>query len=91
MEVSMSNVTIKIGDFTLDVDVGIISMPIPERVNAMPEDCYPAEGGELEWEITKVEGENNDGLDLDELVSATGSMSFEADLWEALKKEYGDD
>jgi len=87
----MSNVTIKIGDFTLDVDVGIISMPIPERVNAMPEDCYPAEGGELEWEITKVEGENNDGLDLDELVSATGSMSFEADLWEALKKEYGDD
>ena len=87
----MSNVTIKIGDFTLDVDVGIISMPIPERVNAMPEDCYPAEGGELEWEITKVEGENNDGLDLDELVSATGSMSFEAGLWAALEKEYGDD
>ena len=86
----MRNVTIKIGDFTLDVDVGIISMPIPERVNAMPEDCYPAEGGELEWEITKVEGENNDGLDLDELVSATGSMSFEAGLWAALEKEYGD-
>ena len=87
----MRNVTIKIGDFTLDVDVGMISMPIPERVNAMPEDCYPAEGGELEWEITKVEGENNDGLDLDELVSATGSMSFAAGLWTALEKEYGDD
>jgi len=87
----MSNVTIKIGDFTLDVDVGIISMPIPERVNAMPEDCYPAEGGELEWEITKVEGENNDGLDIDALVSATGSLSFEADLWKALIEEYSND
>ena len=87
----MSNVTIKIGDFTLDVNVEITSMPVRAVTHLAPEDCYPAEDGDLKWEITKVEGENNDGLDLDELVSATGSMSFEADLWEALKKEYGDD
>jgi len=88
----MNNVSIKIGHFTLEVDVEVTSMPIPERINAMPEDCYPAEGGEIEWQITKVEGENNDGLglDLDELVSATGSMSFEANLWNALNEEYND-
>jgi len=87
----MSNVTIKIGDFTLEVDVKITSMPVKAVTHLAPEDCYPAEDGELEWEITKVEGENNDGLDLDELVSATGSLSFEADLWKALIEEYSND
>ena len=89
MEISMSNVSIKIGDFRLEVNVNITCMPIPAVTHLAPEDCYPAQDGDLEWEITKVEGENNDGLDLDELVSATNSMSFENDLWEALKEEYG--
>ena len=89
MEISMKNVDVILNEFRLSVDVHIVSMPIKAVTHLAPEDCYPAQDGDLEWEITKVEGENNDGLDLDELVSATNSMSFENDLWEALKEEYG--
>jgi len=74
-------------DFELQVDVDVIHWPLPERVNAMPEDCYPAEEGMLEWNIINVYANNTEGLDIDDFANAVQSSNFEVLLWEAIARE----
>ena len=83
----MTVLNVKLDDFELLVDVDVIHWPLPERVNAMPEDCYPAEEGMLEWNILNVYANNMEGLDIDDFASAVQSPEFEMLLWEAIGKE----
>jgi len=83
----MSILGISLGEFELQVDVDVIHWPLPEKVNAMPEDCYEAEEGMLEWTILDIEANDPTGLDVDEFASAVGSPQFEELLWEAISKE----
>jgi len=83
----MTVLDVRLDDFELQVDVDVIHWPLPERVNAMPEDCYPAEEGMLEWNILNVYANNMEGLDIDDFASAVQSPEFEMLLWEAIGKE----
>ena len=83
----MTVLNVKLDDFELLVDVDVIHWPIPERVNAMPEDCYPAEEGMLEWNILSVSAINKEGLDIDDFASAVQSPEFEMLLWKAVEGE----
>jgi len=77
----MKNVDVQINEFTLNVDVHVVHMPIKGVTHLAPEDCYPAEEGMLEWEIVKITGADNNGLDISELESYVCSQTFENDLW----------
>ena len=83
----MTVLHVKLDDFELQVDVDVIHWPLPERVNAMPEDCYPAEEGMLEWNIINVYANNTEGLDIDDFANAVQSSNFEVLLWEAIARE----
>jgi len=83
----MTVLDVKLDDFELQVDVDVIHWPLPERVNAMPEDCYPAEEGMLEWNIINVYANNTEGLDIDDFANAVQSSNFEVLLWEAIARE----
>ena len=83
----MKNVDVKIDEFTLNVDVHIVSMPIKAVTHLMPEDCYPAEEGLLEWNIVSVSGADNNGLDISELESYVCSQTFENDLWKQVLED----
>lgn len=83
----MTTLDVRLGDFELQVDVDVIHWPIPEKVNAMPEDCYEAEEGMLEWNILNVYANNMEGLDIDDFSSAVQSSEFEVLLWEAIGNE----
>ena len=83
----MTVLNVKLDDFELQVDVDVIHWPLPERVNAMPEDCYPAEEGMLEWNILSVSANNTEGLDIDDFANAVQSSNFEVLLWEAIARE----
>ena len=83
----MTVLNVKLDDFELQVDVDVIHWPLPERVNAMPEDCYPAEEGMLEWNIINVYANNTEGLDIDDFANAVQSSNFEVLLWEAIARE----
>ena len=83
----MTVLDVRLDDFELQVDVDVIHWPLPERVNAMPEDCYPAEEGMLEWNIINVYANNTEGLDIDDFANAVQSSNFEVLLWEAIARE----
>jgi len=83
----MTVLDIRLDDFELQVEVDVIHWPLPERINAMPEDCYPAEEGMLEWNILNVYANNTEGLDIDNFASAVQSSNYEVLLWEAIGKE----
>ena len=83
----MSTFDIRLDDFELQVEVDVIHWPLPEKVNAMPEDCYEAEEGMLEWNIINVYANNTEGLDIDDFANAIQSSNFEVLLWEAIARE----
>ena len=83
----MTVLDVRMDDFELQVEVDVIHWPLPERVNAMPEDCYPAEEGMLEWNIINVYANNTEGLDIDDFANAVQSSNFEVLLWEAIARE----
>ena len=83
----MSTFDIRLDDFELQVEVDVIHWPLPEKVNAMPEDCYEAEEGMLEWNIINVYANNTEGLDIDDFANAVQSSNFEVLLWEAIARE----
>lgn len=96
-------------DYTGDIDVswedednnrtveltvhGTISAYYPAKISGPPEDCYPAEGGELEdWEITvnEVTFYNDDGDELP--VAITDEIKKKiADDYDTLLHECGDE
>jgi hypothetical protein len=59
----------------LEFDIeGSVSKYIPAKISGPPENCYPAEGGDLEdWEITLVDGTVYD----DDSVSIRAMMFME--------------
>ena len=83
----MTVLDVRMDDFELQVEVDVIHWPLPEKVNAMPEDCYPAEEGMLEWNIINVYANNTEGLDIDDFANAVQSSNFEVLLWEAIARE----
>ena len=63
----MSNYTVLILDTEIEVDVVYFYGGSPARLNALPEDCYPEEGAEIDWtycdsvsEFAQESIENND-------------------------------
>ena len=83
----MTVLDVRMDDFEIQVEVDVIHWPLPERVNAMPEDCYEAEEGMLEWNIINVYANNTEGLDIDDFANAVQSSNFEVLLWEAIARE----
>jgi len=83
----MTVLDVRMDDFELQVEVDVIHWPLPERVNAIPEDCYEAEEGMLEWNIINVYANNTEGLDIDDFANAVQSSNFEVLLWEAIARE----
>jgi len=83
----MTVLDVRMDDFELQVEVDVIHWPLPEKVNAMPEDCYEAEEGMLEWNIINVYANNTEGLDIDDFANAVQSSNFEVLLWEAIARE----
>ena len=83
----MKNVDVILNEFGLSVDVHIVRMPIKGVTHLAPEDCYPAEEGMLEWEIVKITGADNNGLDISELESYVCSQTFEDDLWKQVLED----
>ena len=83
----MSIVDVRLGEFELQVEVDVIHWPLPAKVNAMPEDCYEAEEGMLEWNILSVSANNTEGLDIDDFANAVQSPEFEMLLWKAVEGE----
>jgi len=83
----MKNVDVILNEFGLSVDVHIVRMPIKAVTHLMPEDCYPAEEGMLEWEIVKITGADNNGLDISELEDYVCSQTFEDDLWKQVLED----
>ena len=83
----MTVLDVRMDDFELQVEVDVIHWPLPEKVNAMPEDCYEAEEGMLEWNILNVYANDTEGLDIDDFANAVQSSNFEVLLWEAIARE----
>ena len=54
----MENITVTILN-DIEIDVVVHSPPWyePAKTNALPEDCYPEDGGDAEWELGDDNGE----------------------------------
>lgn len=50
----MTTVTVTILDLEFDVIVHSFVLMDPGRFSGPPEDCYPAEGGEVEWSVNNT-------------------------------------
>lgn len=65
-----------------------VSAVVPAKLSGPPEDCYPAEGGEVEdhevWEVN-AKGDKGNSLDYDEFLKRPGIKSDDIDerLYEA--------
>ena len=83
----MTVLDVRLGEFELQVEVDVVHWPLPAKVNAMPEDCYEAEEGMLDWNIINVYANDTEGLDIDDFANAVQSAEFEVLLWEAIEEQ----
>lgn len=81
--ITMSSYIITIGDTPININVLSYSPSIPAEISKLPEDCFPADPGEISWEADT----GNDGLD-DYINSAPDIIEYiEEELVIAIEEE----
>jgi len=82
----MSN-TVTIHGYDVEVFVISVTPLIPAKISGPPEDCYPEEGGEIEWEAVTGNDLLNDYINNDE----SCFESVEEQLWDQVSDSMEDD